>query len=185
MKRQWSEFSKPRKEFGSGGGPVLERKENMDEANPGALARAIIDSILYMTLGTADKDGNPWVSPVYFASARYREFYWISSPEAQHSRNLLIRPQVSIVIFDSRVPAGAGQAVYMSAVGEPIGDADFALSLDIYNGRFQNPSEHGVVKILPEDVQGAGLYHLYRAVAREHWVLDPAGHPDHRIPVSF
>jgi hypothetical protein len=32
----------------------------------GAIARSIIDSNLYMTLGTADEDGNPWVSPVYY-----------------------------------------------------------------------------------------------------------------------
>ncbi|MGH2983761.1 MAG: pyridoxamine 5'-phosphate oxidase family protein [Solirubrobacterales bacterium] len=33
-----------------------------------AVARAIIDSNLYMTLGTADQSGRPWVSPVYFAT---------------------------------------------------------------------------------------------------------------------
>jgi Pyridoxamine 5'-phosphate oxidase len=36
--------------------------EELDDA-----ARAIIDSSLYMTIDTADRDGRPWVSPVYFA----------------------------------------------------------------------------------------------------------------------
>jgi hypothetical protein len=33
-----------------------------------------------MTLGTADADGRPWVSSVFFAAAPgWRELYWISS----------------------------------------------------------------------------------------------------------
>jgi len=135
-----------------------------------------------MVLGTADETGYPWASPVYFASERYKEFYWISSPEVRHSHNIAIRPQISIVVFDSRVLVGAGQAVYMSAVAEQAADVDLDRGLRIYNGRFQNPAEHGVKEIALEDVQAPGLY---RATASDHWVLDPAGHPDHRIPVTL
>jgi len=84
----------------------------------GAVARGIIDSNRYMVLGTADETGRPWVSPVYFAAAGYAEFYWVSSPEATHSRNVAARSQLSIVVFDSQVPIGTGQGVYMSAVAE-------------------------------------------------------------------
>ena len=80
-----------------------------------ALGRAIIEANLYMVLGTADENGRPWVSPVYFAHADFREFYWVSRPETNHSRNLAERPQIGIVIFDSQVPISTGQAVYMSA----------------------------------------------------------------------
>jgi nitroimidazol reductase NimA-like FMN-containing flavoprotein (pyridoxamine 5'-phosphate oxidase superfamily) len=76
-----------------------------------AHARAIIDANLYLTLGTADPDGHPWTSPVCYASAGDREFYWVSAPDAQHSRNLAERPQVSMVIFDSTVPAYHGRGV--------------------------------------------------------------------------
>jgi hypothetical protein len=40
-----------------------------------AVARAILDANLYMTLGTADADGRPWASPVFFAADRYRDLY--------------------------------------------------------------------------------------------------------------
>lgn len=156
----------------------------MNQQNLGAVARQIMDSILFMVLGTADETGRPWASPVYFSANDYREFYWISSPDVTHSRNILVRPQVSIVIFDSRVAAGMGQAVYMSAVAEELTGADFDRGLQIYNGRFQNPGEHGVRTISAEDLHAPGVYRLYRAVVQEHWVLDPAGRPDHRIPVT-
>jgi uncharacterized protein YhbP (UPF0306 family) len=154
----------------------------------GNIARNIIDSILYMVLGTSDEHGQPWASPVYFSSEKYKEFYWMSSPEVRHSRNVLLRPQISIVIFDSRVAVGMGQAVYMSAVAEELSGVELDRGLQIYNGRFQNPAEReerGVRMITAEDVQAPALYRLYRAIAQEHWVLDPAGRPDHRTPVTL
>ena len=157
----------------------------MDQQDLGAMARTIIDSIVYMVLGTADETGHPWISPVYFASESYREFYWMSSPDVTHSRNIAVRPQVSIVVFDSRVSVGMGQAVYMSAVAEELTGVDFDRGVNLYNGRFLNPAELGVRPIRPEDVQAPALYRLYRATAFEHWVLDPAGHPDHRIAVNM
>jgi hypothetical protein len=51
-----------------------------DQHDLGAIARAIIDSNLYMTLGNADGDGRPWVSPVYYEPAGYATFYWVFSP---------------------------------------------------------------------------------------------------------
>jgi uncharacterized protein YhbP (UPF0306 family) len=155
----------------------------MQQQNLEELARTIIDSIVYMVLGTADESGRPWTSPVYFASKSYREFYWMSSPDVTHSHNILVRPEVSIVIFDSRAPVGKGQAVYISAVAEELVGTELDRGLRIYNGRFPNPAEHGVSVIAPEDVRAPSLYRLYRAIAQEHWVLDPAGHPDHRTPV--
>lgn len=155
---------------------------NLDLSN---IARSIIDSILYMVIGTADESGQPWVSPVYFASEKYREFYWMSAPGVTHSRNILVRPQVSLVIFDSRIAVGMGQAVYMSAVADALADVELERGLQIYNGRFTNPAEHGVRLIKAEDVQEPAPYRLYRATAHEHWVLDPNSRPDHRIPVRL
>jgi nitroimidazol reductase NimA-like FMN-containing flavoprotein (pyridoxamine 5'-phosphate oxidase superfamily) len=63
-----------------------------DPAELGAMARSIIDSNRYMTLATADESGLPWASPVWYASAEYREFFWVSSPDVRHSRNLATRP---------------------------------------------------------------------------------------------
>lgn len=100
------------------------------------MARSIIDSNRYMTLATADGDGVPWASPVWYAPARYREFLWVSSPEATHSRNLAARPQLAIVIFDSH-QAGGWNALYMSAVGEEVADVDEGIELFSRHGEEQ------------------------------------------------
>lgn len=97
------------------------------------LARTIIDSNLYMVLGTADESGQPWVSPAYYASAGYKEFYWVSSPDVRHSRNTAIRPQISIVILNSQVPIGAGQAVYMSAIAKQLTGVHLQRGIEIFS----------------------------------------------------
>ena len=153
------------------------------EQDLGAIARAIIDANLYMVLGTADKTGRPWVSPVYYAAAGYTELYWVSSPEARHSRNLATRPELSIVVFDSQAAIGTGQGVYMAAVADEPSAADLERGIEIFSRR---SAFHGVARDWKaEDVVAPALYRLYRATVSEHYVLDPAGRPDHRTPVTL
>jgi hypothetical protein len=137
----------------------------------GAVARAIIDSNLYMTLATADREGGPWASPVFYAAAGYAEFYWISAPEARHSQNLARRPDVSIVIFDSQLPASTGQAVYMSATAEQLTGVDTERGLEIYPGS----PERGGRTLTPEQGRAPAAYRLYRATVSQHSILRPSG----------
>jgi hypothetical protein len=152
----------------------------MSDEDRAAIARRIIDENLYMVLGTADASGRPWATPVYFAPSGYREFFWVSSPEATHSRNIAVRPEIGIVIFDSRTPIGTGQGVYMSAVAEAAGEADLERGIEIFSRRSQ---EHGGNPWSLDDVRGE--IRLYRALASEHSMLAKDGRPDHRIPVEF
>jgi nitroimidazol reductase NimA-like FMN-containing flavoprotein (pyridoxamine 5'-phosphate oxidase superfamily) len=138
------------------------------DGDPAATARAIIDANLYMVLGTADEDGHPWVSPVYYAPAGYREFVWVSHWETLHSRNLLARPQVSIVIFDSSVPISTGQGVYMAGTAEEVtGDARLA-AIDVFSRRAVG---HGGRAWTLEDVEPPATIRLYRATASAHYIL--------------
>ena len=89
----------------------------MSQADLEVMAMRILDSNRYMTIATVGEDGHPWATPVYFTPDRYRHMFWISEPEAQHSLNIATRPEVSIVVFDSSVPVGGAEAVYMRARG--------------------------------------------------------------------
>ena len=66
-----------------------------DGMAPLDIATSVIDSNRYMALGTVNEEGHPWVSPVYFAPEDYKRFYWVSSPETEHSRNIAARADVS------------------------------------------------------------------------------------------
>ncbi len=142
-------------------------------------ARAIVDANSFMTLATADADGLPWASPVWFAPAEYREFFWVSDPEARHSRNLAVRPQLAIVIFDSTVTPGEGQAVYMSAVAEQLEGDALEAGLATFNER---SAAQGLRAWGPDDVRDPARHRLYRATVSEHFVL--RADRDERVPVS-
>jgi hypothetical protein len=89
-------------------------------------ARGIIDASRYLVLATADATGRPWSSPVYFAHIGFTEFYWVSSPDAAHSRNIAVRPEVGIAVFDSHAEIGTGQGAYMSAAATLLEDGETA-----------------------------------------------------------
>jgi len=162
-----------------------------DERDLSAMARGIIDANYFMTLATADAEGRPWASPVYFSPADYRQFFWISEPGARHSRNIAGRPEVSIVIFDSQVLPGGGRAVYMDAEAvELTDDPEFERSVELFNARFPDPKAPNLRHFPAESMRPPAAHRLYRATATGHFVLDPAGHPDrsagdHRAPVEI
>ena len=144
--------------------------------------RDIVEASLYLVLATADAAGRPWSSPVYFAHIGFTEFFWVSSPDVTHSRNIAVRPEVGIAIFDSHAPIRTGQGVYMPAVAELAGDGEIERGLEVFSRR---SVAHGGAEWNREDVRaGAGL-RLYRAVAGSHSILAKDGQPDHRIPVAL
>jgi nitroimidazol reductase NimA-like FMN-containing flavoprotein (pyridoxamine 5'-phosphate oxidase superfamily) len=141
-----------------------------------AIATSIVDANRFMTLATADADGTPWASPVWYAPSGHREFYWASSPDAQHSRNLRVRPALAIVIFDSH-RTGGWNALYLSATGEELEDVDDGIEL--YSRRSE---EQGFGPWTRDRVLPPARHRLYRATASQHFVLDPH---DERLPVSL
>jgi hypothetical protein len=134
-----------------------------------AYARDLIDANLYATLGTADVDGTPWVSPVHFATADYAAYFWLSADDAEHSRNIVRRPQVSMVIFDSQVQPYHGRAVYLSATATELAGPDLVRALDVYP-RLQN---RDTIEVDLADVTAPSRYRMYRADVSEATVLCP------------
>ena len=149
------------------------------DTDTGAIARAIIGSGLYMVLGTADADGNPWTSPVYYAHDGYSRFLWVSRPHREHSQNVARRPRVSIVIFNSGAAISTGQAVYMAAEARETTDAERDEGISVFSRRSQL---HGAGAWAVDDVTGSAALRLYIATASEHWILRPG--TDDRISVK-
>jgi hypothetical protein len=56
----------------------------------------------------------------------------VSDPEARHSRNIAVRPQVAIVISDSN-EAGGWKAVYVSATAGEVTGADVERGIELFN----------------------------------------------------
>jgi hypothetical protein len=128
--------------------------------------RDLLDSVRYMTLATADADGRPWASPVWFAAPTPSELLWVSDPNARHSRNIAARPEVAVVVFDSTVAEGDAWALYMEATAAQTEPRDIERFDDDWT---------------VEDVTGPAKHRLYVARVGRWWVLGPR---DERVEVT-
>jgi hypothetical protein len=123
---------------------------------------------------------------VYFSHGGYRDMYWISSPETEHSKNIAVRPDVSIVVFDSSVPIGHAEAVYMRGRAREVIDPTDEQCATAFRARFEE-----VKSFTPDELRGPAKLHLYHATVTEHWVLIRGSDPvwgrgtDSRYAVSL
>jgi nitroimidazol reductase NimA-like FMN-containing flavoprotein (pyridoxamine 5'-phosphate oxidase superfamily) len=149
------------------------------------LARRTLGGNRFMVLGTVDASGRPRVSPVWFSLVDHRDVYWLSSPDAHHSRNIEERPEVSMVVFDSRADPHTGQAVYLEATAGRVPEADLEQACA---AAFEGADDE--LSFTPETLRDEPFV-LYRGrlTASEIHVRgrdfgDGSG-PDQRVPLSL
>lgn len=140
---------------------------------------AVIEANRFMTLGTADASGTPWANPVWFATDDLRRFLWISSPETRHSRNIAARPEIAIVIYDSRTTPAERQAVYIEATARQVAEDKIGGSIGLFS---RASVAQGLSEWDRSDVTEPRTFRLYEAIATHHWIL---GDTDVRIPVDM
>ena len=150
-----------------------------EDRDPGTIAREIVDQGNYMVVATADRSGQPWASPVFYAHSSYREFFWVSEPEATHSRNLRERREVGAVIFDSSAPLNNGQGAYILGVGRELPAHETNEGIEVFSRR---SVERGGGEWTVEDVRDPSRHRLYQATAEAVYVLDEH---DHRVEVPL
>ena len=157
----------------------------MDDAV--ARARSMLAANQYLTLATADDDGRPWATTVWYA-ARQRtrpadaldvELVWLSHPAARHSRNLVVRPEVGISVFDSGQPAGAGDGLQLAAVATEVDPADLDETAAVFP---QASLAAGGGPWARADVEGAAIPRLYVARLEQAYVL--GGRERHPVPLA-
>lgn len=85
---------------------------------PNAKAKAVLDSIAYITVATTDRSGQPWNTPV--AGFHFDDdyiLYWASWAENQHSKNIRDNDRVFVVVYDS-TPADAKPSAGVYLIGK-------------------------------------------------------------------
>lgn len=142
--------------------------KSMDIKERPSYAKQLIGQLKYMTLATADHEGQPWNTPVFFAYDGKSTFYWGSRPDAQHSQNVALNERGFIVIYDSTVAPSHGEAFYAQVRCEEIDEiAEIEAAIDLLHARFGEPY------MTPADVQGSGEHRLYKAKVKKAWIKDP------------
>jgi uncharacterized protein YhbP (UPF0306 family) len=145
-----------------------------------AHARAILDETRYVVLATADTDGNPWATPVWFAPDGLDRLYWVSWPGSRHSQLIEQRSAVALTVFDSTVIPGQAAAFYATAQARQCPDAQLDDGLRIFN---QRSLGQGLDEFTLEHVTGAARLRLYVGEITGAWVLDQDAEHDQRAEV--
>lgn len=148
------------------------------------LARRQLDTNRFMVLGTVDPSGRARVSPVWFSLVDHQDVYWLSNPDAHHSRNIAERPEVAIVVFDSGADPHTGQAVYLEATAGLVPADQLE---DACAAAFEHVDE--ALSFTPESLEDEPFV-LYRAriTASEIHVRGSdvgEGQSDRRVPVTL
>lgn len=117
-------------------------------------------------MATVNDDGSPHNTPFHYIVDDFRQYiYWISSPESQHSKNILRRHQLFIVIYESNAPKG----LYIEAVGAQELDetTEIQAGLEVWNAQRTAEGKDSVNAPL---VTGESPQRLYRAKLVRFWV---------------
>jgi nitroimidazol reductase NimA-like FMN-containing flavoprotein (pyridoxamine 5'-phosphate oxidase superfamily) len=126
---------------------------------PGQRARRLLTETQNLVLATVGGDGEPWVSPLFFAADGQRRLYWTSEPGARHSRNLRENPRVAIVIYDD----AAGHRVdglYLTAAARELGEPDEIVRALAVMAQKPQPERW---RAAVTDVSATGPWRVYRA----------------------
>ena len=83
------------------------------------------------------------------------------------------------MIFDSTVPPGDGQAVYLSATAAELTGDDIDRGIDVFA---RGAVAAGLATWTRDNVVPPARHRIYRAVASEHFVLNEH---DERVPVTL
>lgn len=129
-------------------------------------ATEIITGIQYATLATVTPEGDPWNSPVRAVHDQNGCFYWFSDKDNQHSRNVRHAGKVFIVIYDSTVPEGQGEGVYMQAHAVQLEEGDVE---EIRRARRlkKGPGDEDPAQFL-----GKSARRVYKATPEAIWMND-------------
>lgn len=133
-------------------------------------AKAILNKIIYITIATCSKDGQPWNTPVYSAYDENYSFYWNSWTENQHSKNIASNNNIFLVIYDSTAPEGTGEGAYIQAKAYVLTDEkEIQRALSILQNRKNKPSSK-----LRSAKEFMGDYprRIYKATPEKVWVND-------------
>lgn len=134
-------------------------------------AKEVIQKILYITIATSSKNGQPWNTPAYSAFDKNYTFYLVSWAENQHSKNIRENENVFVVIYDSTVPESTGFGVYMEGKAYELGKKNSIEILKALKLLYQRKNKK------PRTLQEfLGLFprRVYRFVPEKVWVNSDA-----------
>ena len=141
-------------------------------------AKEIISQIQYVTIASVAEDGMPWNSPVFSAYDEDYNFYWGTHKDSQKAKNIEANGNVFLVIYDSTVPSGTGEGVYIKATAHQLAEpGEVKRVFELMKSR------HATSFWDFAAVQESGPIRLYKATPQQAWMNDDGKKDGHYIDI--
>ncbi len=141
-------------------------------------AKEIIKQIDYITIASVTPEGMPWNSPVYSAFDDDYNFFWGTHIDSQKAQNIRNNENVFLVIYDSTVPPGTGEGVYVQAKAKQLRDPEeIQHAYETLKNRRPTPFWD------PAAFSESGPVRLFKAVPIKVWMNDDSEKDGHYIDV--
>jgi general stress protein 26 len=100
--------------------------------------------------------------------------YWVSRIDSDHSKDILVEPDISIVIFDSKAPQGARKGINIEALAYEVHDhEEIEKTSQLFHKQTGNPKRDLALRI------GNATRRVYKTVPYEirtnYWYLSETG----------
>lgn len=157
--------------------------------NPTNIAKEIIEKNIYLTLATSDKKGTPWISPVVFAYDLNYNFYWCSEKKSRHSTLIKQNSRVAVVIFDSSIPEGEGNGVYIVGKAQEVKKKELPYVISVVYNRKKKDTPYKKFRN-SSDFSANSPWRMYKLLPHTFWTLKDSvkvkGYPvDRRAEVKL
>lgn len=100
-------------------------------------ARRLLEDSTLCALATASQQGRAHVNAMYFAWDAQFRIFWISDPQAQHSRNLGRNRSAAVTVYDSSQRwGGSDRGIQLFGTAGPLGARAAREAEKVYARRF-------------------------------------------------
>ena len=132
-------------------------------------ALEILNSQMYCVLSTASLQGEPWISPVFFAFDEKINLFWVSEECSRHSTLVKQNPRLSCVVFNSSATPGEGNAVYFSGGVKIVAEDQLQKPLKLLKARATKSGPFSKYEI--SDMIAESPWRLYQLTPVNAWIL--------------
>ncbi len=124
-------------------------------------ARRIISKNLFMTLASVSMDGEPWSTPVFYATdSTMKKFFWYSRKDTVHSQNIKSNTKVTASLF-SLDGEDAMTGVYLKGYAHEVEETELDEAIAAYIAKAAQTDEEKELLSRKEDFLGDAPLRMY------------------------
>lgn len=128
-------------------------------------AGRLFDLVTYCSLSTCSVEGQPWVSPVFFAFDAALNIYWSSAIASRHSQNLYVNQgQAAITLYKSRKSEGPTDGLYLAGTATELDHLGVEQAFPLLEKRAGSPIPRSQADYLGESAR-----RMYRFFPQQVW----------------